>query len=670
MEKTISFNELDFLISSAEISEAISCLKCNKSPGLDNISNHMIKYGQTALLPCLKNIFNACLSHGLYPKSWGEGYITVIHKTGDTADTNNYRGITITSAIGKLFNSILNRRLDLFLKKYNIINDCQIGFSKKARTSDHMFILRTLFESYCSKGERLYACFIDFRKAFDTVIHEGIKFKLLQTGIGTKFYNVIKSMYSVSRSCIKLNNELTETFPIKLGVKQGDNLSPNLFKIFINDLPNYFSCITDGIVQLGEKNIHCLLYADDVVLLSKSSTGLQQRLHCLEQFCKEWCLDVNISKTKILIFNKAGRHLKENFTLATKPLECVTSYKYLGIHFTASGAFSLAQDELYKKATKALFKLQKEFLSLNPSVKTALHVFDHTIKPIILYGSEIWGAVNTTTARFRNRSVQLDELYTKSPCEKLHLKFCRYILGVNNKSTKFAVLSELGRHPMGFSIVHQILNYWHRLENLDETYPLLKAAYSTSKSIFVKNKQSWYGLIDMVKQLLPQVQSYLNASTSCFKAQCKQLLKSHFLEKWLKKKDELSLSGKLDTYCTFKHTFGIEPYLSILEKFEHRKNFTKFRISSHKLMIEKGRYHGIPREERLCLRCDLKEIEDEIHFVFHCPHFAQSRRNLLSIISANCIMFNNMAVTDKLFWLMNCEDVEVLRNLSEFVNIE
>jgi hypothetical protein len=70
------------------------------------------------------------------------------------------------------------------------------------------------------------------------------------------------------------------------------------------------------------------------------------------------------------------------------------------------------------------------------------------------------------------------------------------------------------------------------------------------------------------------------------------------------------------------------------------------------------------------LRCDLKEIEDEIHFIFQCPHFAQSRGNLLSIISANCIVFNNMAVTDKLFWLMNCEDVEVLRNLSEFVNIE
>jgi hypothetical protein len=74
-----------------------------------------------------------------------------------------------------------------------------------------------------------------------------------------------------------------------------------------------------------------------------------KKLLVLEEFCNEWCLDVNISKTKILIFNKAGRHLKENFKFNTAPLEYVASYKYLGIYFTASGSFSHAQEELYNK---------------------------------------------------------------------------------------------------------------------------------------------------------------------------------------------------------------------------------------------------------------------------------------------------------------------------------
>jgi hypothetical protein len=77
----------------------------------------MIKHGQNVLIPCLVKILNACLSYGLYPMSWAQGYITPLHKSGDSNDTNNYRGITINSAIGKLFDRILNNRLDSFLEK-------------------------------------------------------------------------------------------------------------------------------------------------------------------------------------------------------------------------------------------------------------------------------------------------------------------------------------------------------------------------------------------------------------------------------------------------------------------------------------------------------------------------------------------------------------------------
>ena len=88
-----------------------------------------------------------------------------------------------------------------------MINDSQMGFTKKARTSDHMFILKTIIVNYCNNKD---ACFVDFQKAFDTVIHTGIKIKLLENGIGHHFYNIIKSMYSQSNSCVRLNNTLTD----------------------------------------------------------------------------------------------------------------------------------------------------------------------------------------------------------------------------------------------------------------------------------------------------------------------------------------------------------------------------------------------------------------------------------------------------------------------------
>jgi hypothetical protein len=96
------------------------------------------------------------LSSGKYLKYWSSGYISTIYKAGDRNDPNNYRGITVTGAIGKIFNSVLNNRLDKFLVENKIINDCQIGFTKKARTYDH---LKCTFDKYCNeKNGKLYAC--------------------------------------------------------------------------------------------------------------------------------------------------------------------------------------------------------------------------------------------------------------------------------------------------------------------------------------------------------------------------------------------------------------------------------------------------------------------------------------------------------------------------------
>ena len=166
LEKEKCFNELNVPTTEAEIAKAISQIKSNKSPGLDNITNNMIKTSQSALLKCYQKIFNACLSQSIYPHKWAEGYITPLYKANDMHDPGNYRGLTITSSIGKLFNRVLNSRLDKFLDEHDLIDKSQIGFTRKARTSDHMFILKTIVDKYCNtKDGRVYACFVDFQKA-------------------------------------------------------------------------------------------------------------------------------------------------------------------------------------------------------------------------------------------------------------------------------------------------------------------------------------------------------------------------------------------------------------------------------------------------------------------------------------------------------------------------
>ena len=132
-----------------------------------------------------------------------------------------------------------------------------------------MFILRTLIEKYAYNKSKLFACFVDFEKAFDSVLHSALLPKLAKVDIKGPFYDIIRSMYRENDLHVRIHDILTGTFAPKLGVRQGDNLSPNLFKIFINDLPNIFS-ERDDQAELDGIRISSLLYADDLILLSTS----------------------------------------------------------------------------------------------------------------------------------------------------------------------------------------------------------------------------------------------------------------------------------------------------------------------------------------------------------------------------------------------------------------
>ena len=114
-------------------------------------------------------LFNKILSSGVFPKIWSEGLITPIHKSGNKTDPGNYRGICISSCLGKFFTSILNARLNVFLEENSILNKYQICFRHGFRTSDHLLVLKTLIDSYKLRRKPMFACFVEFRKAYDSV---------------------------------------------------------------------------------------------------------------------------------------------------------------------------------------------------------------------------------------------------------------------------------------------------------------------------------------------------------------------------------------------------------------------------------------------------------------------------------------------------------------------
>ncbi len=135
----------------------------------------------------------------------------------------------------------------------------------------------------------------------------GTLFKLKQKGINNLFLNIIKDMYSKTELCVKTSTGMTDPFKSEIGVRQGDVLSPNLFKIYINDIVDYISNTkgTDP-VSIGQDSLKCLLYADDIVLIFKSKAGLQKCQDAVNCFSLDWHMPINTQKTKVLIFIKVA----------------------------------------------------------------------------------------------------------------------------------------------------------------------------------------------------------------------------------------------------------------------------------------------------------------------------------------------------------------------------
>ena len=154
----------------------------------------MIKASLQEMFPAYLKLFNSILTSGIMPNTWCRGLSTPICKSGGRNKPSNYRGICVFSCLGKLFCSILNQRLLEHVNSLNILHISQIGFSPKNRTADHFLTLRTLIVIYVfDHNEKIYASFVVFKKALDSVWDDGLLLKLLQMNVGGCFFKLIKS---------------------------------------------------------------------------------------------------------------------------------------------------------------------------------------------------------------------------------------------------------------------------------------------------------------------------------------------------------------------------------------------------------------------------------------------------------------------------------------------
>ena len=607
-ENTTKIGPLDYEITKEEIEFGAYVLRFGKSPGIDNISNEMISCLLDVKPEIIVKLFNSILKHPVTIHRWHTSIISPIHKKGSKMNPDNYRGISLLSCFSKFFCAILNKRLLDYVINKQILSKAQLGFVPGNRTSDALLILYNLINYYCHKNKRhLYGCFVDFSKAFDTIPRKNLFQKLIDCNINGKFYDCLTMFYSGDQVCVKVGNKITENFQANRGVKQGCILSPLLFNIYLSDLQVKMESPEKKPAFISPNEpIGCLIWADDLLLISETEAGLDCMLKSLKHYATINGLTINIEKTKVMIFNKTGRHIRKNFYLGEMRIETSREYKYLGFKITPYGGITPGLHDLKDRALKAFYKMKHQMgSSFRKHPLVTIKLFETLIKPILLYASDFWGVLKAPK---------------NNPIENMHIKFCKELLGVQKQTTNIGVLLELGQIPLGLEATKNAIKNWVRISNYKKCNNLVANSYKNSAT----ENLSWPNRIKDTLSQIGMLDKFLNKDEKTHISSF-QRLSDIFHQNTLH--DIKKESSKLRTYSLLKTEIGYENYLSQIQNIQHRTIFTKLRLSNHCLQIETGRHQRIDKNNRFCPFCP-KDIEDEIHFLLHCNAYIEIRKEL------------------------------------------
>ena len=656
---------LDKPFSVSEVYFGIRQLKIGKSCGLDGISNEILRTAPPEFTYLLTLAFNLLLKSSHYPSQWATGVIVTLHKSGELEDPNNYRGITLNSCLSKLFTLLLNNRLTLYCEEVGLISYNQIGFRKGFRTADHVLTLKTIVDQSFANGKKLYVCFVDFRKAYDTVWRNGLFLKLLRGGVSAQFTKLIKDMYSRLQMCVSLQSGISYPFQSKVGLKQGCNLSPLLFNIFINDLSNKIisGCNIDiDAPLLNDTPIGSLLYADDLVILSESPQGLQNSLNLLDDYTKEWFLEVNPTKTKCLTFSRGRKTVSDfNFNLGEIPLKTCDSYCYLGTTFTRSGSFKVASEALNDKAIGAMFSLLRNiYKHTATSIDIMINLYDKMILPISIYNCEVWGCRLIPSNPKNDKPFNRDNLSKQTP-EILHFRYLKRLLCVAKRTSNWAVLSETGRYPITLKISELMIKYLIHVKNTNS--PILKAAFETSIQLSDKGYNSWFNSMSKLlkfvnlEKLLARSDNEIRGEVATMKSSLREI----YDNVWFRERGELFENSKLDFLVSLKENLCMSPYLLKCSIPSFRSAITKIRTSAHKLPVETGRYKNVPRENRLCpFGCNV--VGNESHYMFECKHpiIENTYTPIIKDINNLHPEFGSLSMEAKCKYLLNSDNAQTI----------
>lgn len=416
-----------------ELLSIIKSLKNYKAPGPDKLQNILIKKLPRKAIVMLNFIFNACLKTSYFPNEWKIANVIAIAKPiKDLTHPQNYRPISLLSALSKVFEKLILKRINAFIEQHNCIQDFQFGFRPQLSTTHQLARVTHEIKNALDLKQSTGVILFDGEKAFDTVWHEGLLHKLFSLNFPVYIVKIIQSFLCNRKFSVSIKNTQSETKSIPAGVPQGSCLSPTLYNLFISDLPTSPTCET-------------ALFADDLAIYHSSAdpsdilNNLQRYTDRLAEYYTSWRLKINNTKTQAAFFTKrrASRFLpSRGITIDGSSIEWQKDVKYLGCTLDSTLTYSKHIHntiDTLKKCTHIYYPFINRKSKL--SKRNKIIIYKVVFLSIMTYACPVW----YKCAKTHIRKLQIIQNKTLKLIENLPFDFSTRRL---HAQTKISLLSE------------------------------------------------------------------------------------------------------------------------------------------------------------------------------------------------------------------------------------
>jgi Reverse transcriptase (RNA-dependent DNA polymerase) len=629
--KAGSHVRLDRAITIEEVNEAIAGCKRNSAEGPDRVPNALIKLFGPEVRLYLVRMFNAIFDSGRWPEQWGEGIIVPLFKGGLKTNLADYRPITLLSCLAKLFESIVHKRLSEWVEAVSAIADEQAGFRQGRSTLDNLFLLHELTGQRQERDQPTILAFLDVRKAYDRVFRDGLLHKMWDIGIQGKTWSICKAFLTDVRRTVLVNGRQSDPFDVLIGVPQGAILSPMLYSIFINGLVQELKDRGLGI-QACDTQVPALLYADDLVLLARTTEEMKQMLQVVTDYGCKWQFRFNAKKSGILIHASGPKNKKERdaakapncWKLGGESVPVVKQYKYLGLEFTKPGkrCWNIAVNNMIQKAVQKTNHLLYGFLDNHfVAFQQGLQVFKAHVWPTLEYGGAIWGPLIEP-----NKFEGIDHV---------PYAFGKKLLKLPGSTARAFIRYEMGLQSTKSRVMIAAYKFFGHLTRLPSDRLLYKVF--RMRCTEVDSDTATTSWCRQMREKLLDIQNFdvwrKRAVPGDWNSRVKQLVQRNDR---VQQEAEVRKHESLKLYKSMKPEPGLEPWHEqgmwhpgVKVKLMLRANAAplaaRVRERNHDANLDKGR----------CQFCGGCEHETVQHFVSRCPRFEQERKQCISKIQEN-----------------------------------